>query len=54
MAIPYEDKSFWLPQYGPYLRERPLAGDFQADVAVVGEYPPVCPRRFTSDRRTRV
>jgi glycine/D-amino acid oxidase-like deaminating enzyme len=36
MAIPYEDKSFWLRQYGPYVPEPPLVGDVEADVAVVG------------------
>ncbi len=36
MPIPYEDKSFWLAQYGPYTPNPPLSGRVEADVAVVG------------------
>lgn len=36
MAIPHADKSFWLDRYGPYEPNPPLAGDVEADVAVLG------------------
>src|SRR4030065_499299 len=36
MPIPYEDKSFWLAQYGPYTPNPSLSGQVEADVAIVG------------------
>ncbi len=36
MPIPYEDKSFWLAQYGPYTPNPALSGQVEADVAIVG------------------
>lgn len=36
MPAPYEDKSFWLQQYGAYVPSPPLEGEAEVDVAIVG------------------